>query len=93
MNDPAAQSNPFQPTDNPYDLLRQLDLQIALQRARRLSGQGNNRRTARLIGFFAIALIFLGAMGALLYLKSTRYSGITHPRAAPAPAASGRPAR
>lgn len=93
MNDPAAQSNPIPRAEDPDDLLRQLDLQIALRRAKRLSGRGDNRRTARLVGFLAIFLIFLGAMGALLYLKSTRYAEATHPRAAPARAASGQPAR
>lgn len=94
MNDPAAQPKPFPPTENAEALLQQLDLQIALQRARRLSGHGeNSRRNARLLGVTFILLIFLGAMGALFYLKASRYSEVSRPRAAPAPGASSRPAR
>lgn len=93
MNDPAAQSNPIPTSEDPDALLRQLDLQIALQRAKRLSGHGDNRRTARTLGILTILLIFVVALGALFYLKTSRYAEVSHPRAIPAPATSGRPAR
>lgn len=91
MNDSTAHSNPT--SDDPDALLRQLDLQIALKRAKRLSGQDGDRRTARTVGLLFILLIIMGALGALLYLKTTRYPEVIRPKAVPAPAASGRLAR
>lgn len=94
MNDPAAQSKSILPApEDPDVLLKLMDVQIALRRAQRLSGAADRRRGARVLGVVFILFIALGAMGALFYLKTTRYAGLNRPRASPAPAASSSPGR
>lgn len=71
MNNPAAQSKPLPPAEDAEALLKMMDVQIALQRAKRAADSGSSRRNAQLMGVFFILLIVIIALGALWHLKSS----------------------
>jgi hypothetical protein len=93
MNSPDAQNNPS--VQDAEALLKSMDMEIALRRAKRLHGEGQ-RRTARTLYVILVFLMLLMVAGGLWYLQNQRLrQGVKHRPATtrPAPAASAPAAR